>query len=566
MPTEPEPAQSRPTATPAEAPRAPGPVRAWTAVADAVALGILLCLRIRSWPPLAAVGQRPLEGPDSGDWATNARALLEGGPLSPTRPPLYTWLTVAASGFVHDVVYAGYLVNLIAGLAAVLVAWLLGRTCLTRPGAFVLAWLVAVSPELVQAQHQYGVDPSFHLAVLVSLTAGLAAMRGRAWRLLMLGPALGLLASSHFLGRPWALGLAALVLLRPGSPLKRLGALGLVAALGLGTMALLHLPYQGMGPNMVFEQFRIGLASSFDDRLMLDTSAGDLAGRLLSRLGSACVQVWGMIFGSRAWHRIPAWMPLVLLPLGLARVALPTRVTGSRWSGSRGVWLACVLAPAVLLAATAAPERYRNHLQPIVLTAVIAGVEALVLIPLQLLRSERGLPWAWAPIALLGGLALGSLTPGMVATWSVPTTEMGAHDRRVGLFIAEHFPPGGRAYVSSQEQRFYARQSACFVERCELDAAGGDPSAACLAQLARACGTDRDLPYALDEREARGFADTLDRAHELLEAWMRTHGTQLGVIADGPRRTTVYRVPREVLQAVSATAPGAPGPGPGRTP
>jgi hypothetical protein len=416
--------------------------------------------------------------------------------------------------------------------------------------------LVALSPELVQAQHHFGVDCSLQLAAVLAFAASMAALRGRCWRLLPLGLALGLVASAHFLGQPWAVGLAALVLLRPGGLLDRLFWVAFVVALGLGTMALLQLPYETVGVELVAEQFRTGLASSFDSPQMLRTGAQGLTEQLLSRLGPASVQAWPTHLSSLVSTGVPVWVILALLPLGVLRMALPAQANAPL-SARRVLWLCCVLAPVVLLEMAMAPERYRLHMLPLILLALVAGLELLVLLPARLSRSVAALRWAWLPLGLLFALPLAWLAPGMLAAWSLPDSGAGQHDRRAGLVIAEHFPPGGKAFARSQELRFYAHQDVCFVDPCEVAPSGDRPSRACLAELVRACGRERDLPFVVDLCGSYGFADRPDLGDDLLDAWAATYGIELGVVSSAGRRTTIYRIPRSLLETVAAADAGA---------
>ncbi len=143
-----------------------------------------------------------------------ARALMAGdldAGISPVVPPLYYVLVAAVGSLVRDVDLAAQMVSILAGTAAVAVAWSLARAIVgdDEPRAPVLAALfAAVAPFLVRYSAETQED------MLYGLCLGLAALAG--WRLLRApsaarAAAAGALVALGYLTRPEAMGLGGLI-------------------------------------------------------------------------------------------------------------------------------------------------------------------------------------------------------------------------------------------------------------------------------------------------------------------------------------------------------------------
>ena len=120
-----------------------------------------------------------LVGPDAGNWAANAQNWIDGAALDSHRLPTYTVIAAWFGGWFGDVVFGGHMANHLISALTCVVAYAIGTSTTNRAVGLGAALLTAWSPELVNNQLLYGVDPSLQLLVaILCLSTWLAVSRG----------------------------------------------------------------------------------------------------------------------------------------------------------------------------------------------------------------------------------------------------------------------------------------------------------------------------------------------------------------------------------------------------
>jgi hypothetical protein len=491
-----------------------------------------------------------LYGPDAGNWAANARALMEGLPPDANRMPVYGYLTWAMTWFADDVVFAGHLVNHLSSAATCAVAYALGRATSGRAAGLGAAFLVAVSVDLVDAQNLYGVDPSFNLVVAGLLLAGWWSIRGPWWVAPITGVLMGVTAASHYLGLLFPIPVALCMLLADGDWKRRV--LPPVGALVLGFVAfkLLMWPY---------DDYTLGHAVSVYSQGVLGATSQDQSGggfteavqAVWTKLASAPRLAIQMNLGALRSDWVP-WAALVpLFWLGLAGVGLPgvqrgpkaKVVRGVPWDWRVGIYILVLMLPLVLLEAARAPERYRFYARPLVALCVVRGLSSVLTLGDHAVRRWLWVRWpvGWVSLGVVGLLCVLSVGHYRSAWSGAPPAE-GVHERQVGLAVSAAFEGTGGIATSSQAIGFYAGREVCPRSFCPRPAQA--ELRQCRSLHRQWCAGTGDLPYVVDHKPN---ATAADQPNADMDAWIEAQFEPLQTIRTGERVTRIYAVPRSAL-------------------
>ncbi len=497
------------------------------------------------WWSVGSLHDWLLSGPDAGNWAANAQAFLDGEPLDVHRMPVYTYLAALGGRWTGDVVFGGHLVNHLSSALVPVVAYVLGALTSRRSVGLGAALLLAWSPELVNNQLHYGVDPSLQLSVVVlGLCSWLAIDRGWGWSAAA-GVAAGIAAGSHYLGLLFV-PLAVLLPLAARRP-WRVRWLGPVVVAGgcAVTWAVLTAPYEGLELSGALSVYAEGVAGS-DGR----TSGGPLS------WSEAVALVW-----SRA-HNAPALavqrglrgLNLVSVPWGLLVVVfyLGLFAPGLRrdpvarwdWDWRPTLLLLGFLVPLMALEAARAPDRYALFSRPFLFLAVIRGVVTPVV---WLERWLRGRVERW-PVGVLGWVAVvgvAALYRGpLVSNWTLsPPTDKGLLEREVAAAVLERFGPGGDIVTPSQAVPFLTGREACPGSPCPRG--GGADLARCIDLVLRQCSGSGELPYLVTASQASGIGD---QPMPDLDALVARRFERVGLFRSPEVAIRVYAVDREELR------------------
>jgi hypothetical protein len=530
-----------------------------------VALWLVVQLRLSAWvrgqssPPVAGLDWVPEEqwawgapgdfvlfGPDAGNWAANARALMQGGEPDINRLPVFGLLTWAVSAWRDvDVVFGGHLVNHLVGVALGCVVYFLGRELGGRAVGLGAGLLTAASPWLIKAASLYGVDPSFGLTTaLLFLTTWLAVRH--LWAVPLAGLAMGLVMATHYLGILFPLPCALALALRWGDWRLRVGTPVVALCVGWLSFRGLMWRYPAIGLDQIASVYSTGAASGLDDASVETAGFGTNVAEILGEVvtSGAMLAVQQNLIPLRD-AGLPWALVLGLFWLGVLGFGLPPRVDqkDKRWAVDwrSGLVLLALLAPLALLEAVRAPERYRYYAQPLVFIVVLRGAASAAVTLERALAPMLPRTWPRWPVGLLALPLCWAVwaTPvaGMRAQWSRGApADQGLHERLIGEAVLEAFGAGGGIVTNSQVAAFHAER-----ERCSGPAPGQATAPQAIAQLKERCSGRGDLPYLVGVRTSAGFADIKDEA---LDAYVAETFEAVGAIRGKETTTTVYRIPR----------------------
>lgn len=197
-------------ARPETGPDPDSPARAPRALRAVVWLTIALALAVR-----VVVVREPagVEWADGASYAEVAEHIADGSGIRNWRgvhtlwPPLYPALTATLSSIVGDVETAARLLSLGAGVATIVLSYLIAAALFGPVSGIFTALLVALQPELAQASLAVMTASAYTAAILGAFWVWLAAFGSLSVRRLLL---VGLLLGAAYLLRPEALGFAAL--------------------------------------------------------------------------------------------------------------------------------------------------------------------------------------------------------------------------------------------------------------------------------------------------------------------------------------------------------------------
>ena len=450
-----------------------------------------------------------LVGPDAGNWAANARAWMEGSSLDSHRLPAYTALAATAGERFGDVVFGGHMVNHYISCATALVALAIGVAAGGVAVGAGAALLTALSPELVNNQLLYGVDPTFQFAAALLALSTLLAVRAPAkspWALILslaVGCCAGLAAATHYLGLVFApVALVTLTLLRPLGGRRWIGlALALAATAGLWVFATSR--YSDLTITQIFSIFTQGVAGS-DGRVTgpAHMSDGQAAGIVAANLWSAPGLAIQRGLRSLAVGLIPWSLLMGLFWVGLADLrgltpGAPFRPRDVRWRA--GLTLLFILTPLIALEAARAPDRYALFSRPLIFVVVVNGIgnvaraAALVISRLGGLRKAGGLlGHALSAAAILWYVA--AMRPPFEQRWELrPPLGEGMVDREISVAISSALPSSRGVVTTSQAIPFYTGMPACPTSQCLPG--GPQQNAQCIYRILRECSGSGPIPY-----------------------------------------------------------------------
>jgi hypothetical protein len=545
---------------------------------DLAVIGTLLGLRytalVRGDPGLDATSSLPnwwwnwgsiqdwlLVGADAGNWASNASAWAAGEALDPHRLPTYTALTAWFSSIFGDVVFAGHMVN--HGVSALLcvLAYALGRAC---TGGAVASRLVGIgagllcawSPELVNSQVFFGVDPTLQFVLLLLALCSFMAMKKGTWPwILATGIALGVALCTHYLALLFVpVSLATLGLMRRSRILR---ARFILAALLIAWLVFQGLTrhYDDLSLRMIASVFTEGVAGS-DGRIVgntpmaSDTASGLVlhnlpsAPRLAVQRGLRALKVEGMPWGVLVglfWIGIVGW--------GLA----PKKST-SLWDWRTSAFLLGALSPLILLEASRAPDRYALFSRPLIFICVLRGVLSTVTLCMEGLfkaiprfrgRLRMGVGFLSSILAV--GLLLGTLRGPFWGRWALyPPTDEGLGDRAVAKIIQQSFPRKGNLVTTSQALEYFSGRTRCPSRYCPQG--GNKAIAQCLDLLLAECKGAGPIPYVLSASTQHGLGD---QRNVEVDALIRSEFTALGTHRTEIQTLSVYSLERKALRTLS---------------
>lgn len=546
---------------------------------DLTVIYLVLSIRwmalVRSDPGLEATSQLPqwwwewgnlqdwlLIGPDAGNWAANAEAWRAGVALDPHRLPVYSMLTAWFTAIFGDVVFAGHQVNhLLSALLAVL-AYGIGRLSSGRAVAIAAAFLTAWSPELVNNQLYFGVDPALQFAVLLLAITCLLAMQKGTWLwVVVAGLALSWAIATHYLlllfipvsafcmllmKRPWALRIRfALAFL-------------LVGWLGFQFLAR-H--YDTLSIRMIFSVFTEGVAGS-DGRVLAEgPMAGETATNLVvHNLPTAPRLAIQRGLRSMKVEGVPWLLLLTLFWIGIAGWGLRNRGRGAiDWRTS--LFFLAFLSPLIGLEASRAPDRYALFSRPLFFLIVARGTVSIgCLIEASLSRSWA--PWNKLPRKLFRGILSGILAIGLISVYKTPFGQRwelyppvneGLGDRAIAAKITENFTRQGGIVTTSQALEFFTGRSRCPGNFCPR---GSDEAVAqCFDEILRQCTGGGNIPYVVSTSSNVGLGDQRNQA---VDAAVAANFERIAVHRGEGLTLELYTLERRKLMALSRTLRQAP--------
>ena len=359
---------------------------------DLLVLALLLSIRwdavVRADPGLSATAELPswwwgwgnlqdwlLIGPDAGNWAANAEAWQNGEALDSHRLPIYSMLTAWFSSVFGDIVFAGHQVNhLLSALLGVLI-YTIGRLTSGRAVAVAAGVLTAWSPELVNNQLLFGVDPALQFGVLVLALGTLLALHKGTWPwVVAAGLCLSWAMATHYLLMLFVPVSAACFLLMRQPLLLRVRYMAAFLLIGWLGFQFFARDYEDLSIGMVLNVFTEGVAGS-DGRVIAEgPMAGDTAtGIVVQNLPTAPRLAVQRGLRSMKVEGVPWTLLLTLFWVGLLGWGLKPRERHQiDWRQS--LYLIAFLSPLIGLEASRAPDRYALFSRPLFFLVVARGL------------------------------------------------------------------------------------------------------------------------------------------------------------------------------------------------
>ncbi len=460
-----------------------------------------------------------LVGPDAGNWAANAQNWIDGATLDSHRLPTYTVLAAWFGGWFGDVVFGGHMANHVISTMTCVVAYGIGVSTTNRAVGLGAALLTAWSPELVNNQLLYGVDPSLQLLVAtLCLSTWLAVSRRSVWWIVLVGIVVGLLSATHYLGLLFApIPLFLLFVCRGAAPDYldpgwKIRAARAVATLVVGFVMwkVVTNPWPDLSLAMVASVFTQGVAGS-DGRVVgpshmeqataaqlvlsnLPTAPGLAVQRGLRSL-SVGVLPWGLLLG--------------MFWLGVASPYV--RKEGVRgWNWQSGVVLLCFLVPLVALEASRAPDRYALFSRPIIFVIVMRGLWNVGIGVLKLYGFVRNTSahervGQLFSVSIIASLLFTIQAP-LTSRWNLsPPTDEGLAERSIAAKISESMPNALGVVTSSQSIPFYAGMDSCPQSQCLPG--GAQQNAQCIERILSECAGSGAIPYLVIESLNAGLGN-----------------------------------------------------------
>ena len=463
------------------------------------------------WWSIGSLHDWLLVGPDAGNWATNAQNWIDGQVLDSHRLPIYTVISAWFGGWFGDVVFGGHMANHIVSLLTCVVAYAIGTTTTNRAVGLGAALLTAWSPELVNNQLLYGVDPSLQLFVAaLCLSTWLAVSKESVWWTILAGVLVGLLSATHYLGLLFVpIPLLLLLVCRgatpnyadPGWKLRAMRSV-LLLAVGFVVWKLVTSPWPDLSLAMVASVFTQGVAGS-DGRVvgpaqMEQATAAQLVMSNLSTAPGLAVQRG---LRSLSVGILPWWGLLGLFWLGIASPF--TRKVGVKgWNWQSGALLLSFLVPLVALEASRAPDRYALFSRPIIFVVVLRGLWNVgpAVVRLYCFARDKTAHKRASQLfsVALVGLFLIAMREPLISRWSLtPPTDEGLAERSIAVEISQTMPYALGVVTTSQSVPFYAGVEACPQAQCM--AGGPQQNAQCIGLMLSECGGSGPIPYLVIE-------------------------------------------------------------------
>ena len=365
-----------------------------------------------------------LIGPDAGNWAANAEAWREGTSLDSHRLPVYSMLTAWFSGFFGDIVFAGHQVNHLLSALLGLLAYTIGRLTSGRAVAVGAGVLTAWSPELVNNQLLFGVDPALQFSALVLALSTLLALQKGTWPWVVgAGVCLAWAMATHYLLMLFVPVSAACFLLMRQPFLLRIRYMLAFLLIGWLGFQFFARDYDDLSVGMVLNVFTEGVAGS-DGRVIAEGPMGSetATGIVMQNLPTAPRLAVQRGLRSMKVEGVPWVLLLTLFWVGLIGWGLrPRERFQIDWRIS--LFFLAFLSPLIGLEASRAPDRYALFSRPLFFLVVARGIvsvaymaefglrrQTLSLFAANLVeRFDEALRWLWrnpqkALIAFLGTL------------------------------------------------------------------------------------------------------------------------------------------------------------------
>ena len=498
------------------------------------------------------VGDLTLFGPDAGDWAIAAREVKQGGFPDIHRLPFYARLTAMVAEDAEDIVFAGFLVNILLSTTVVVMTYALGVSLFSPVVGLGAGILVAVSHELLDAQIKFGVDPSFCAVSLALLILLVATHHRHPAASALAGLAAGLTAMTHYLGIALAHVLATTLVFSPGNAWRRINRFA-IFSLAAGFMVFLMLlpPYSEVTVTDTLQQYRAGI-TTHHERPDLDSSGYQSTfvlvlkelPRGLRRAHTSAVTVLTHQTGLGGW----AATGLVGLGLG-ATLTGGRRITLRRRRRRRLRWVEIcsvlvVLGLLVGLSAARGAARYQIFAIPILNILLCGGAWAGARLVVGVLTRPIG-PWRMVLVkigATAAALALPLwLAPDQFSNRPGLGPDLGRHAREVGQEIARRFPGDGLVMTHSQEVRYYSGRDACYFTGCPPRAV---TRLDCMTHFSAMCGGRGDIPY---HEVVGGGGGSRSKANKIVEEWVRERGVLEAEIRSDGSWSRIYRIEVESL-------------------
>ena len=500
-----------------------------------------------------------LVGPDAGNWAANAQNWIDGNVLDSHRLPTYTIISAWFGGWFGDVVFGGHMANHIISALTCLVAYGIGTSTSNRAVGVGAAFLTAWSPELVNNQLLYGVDPTLQLFVaILCLTTWLAVSNSSRWWLVLVGVSIGLVSATHYLGLLFIPIPIFLIFVCRGAtprytdPGWKLRAFHSILPLLVGLVAwkIVVSPWPDLSFRMIASVFTQGVAGS-DGRVvgpqqMEQATAAQLVFSNLSTAPGLAVQrgLRSLSVGVLPWSLLVG-----VFWLGVASPFIrKSDVKG--WNWQSGVLLLSFLVPLVALEASRAPDRYALFSRPIIFVVVIRGVwsvgNAAVRVCYFALDRTLNKKVELVFSTILIGSLLFALQPLLTSRWSLtPPTDEGLAERSIATRISNEMPNALGVVTSSQSIPFYSGIEACPQSQCMPG--GPQQNSQCIERMLSQCEGSGPIPYLVIESLNSGLGN---QPLTELDTEIASEFTVAGVARARNYTVTLYGLDRAKLRAL----------------
>ncbi|MCP4805244.1 MAG: hypothetical protein GY913_02880 [Proteobacteria bacterium] len=495
------------------------------------------------WWDWGTGGDFGLFGPDAGNWAANARTLVEGGVPDLNRLPVHGWATALFAQFTGDYVFGGHLMNHAALLGTGVFTYWLGRQTSGRGPALLAGVLVVTSPTLLLAAQLYGSDPILGCVVAALLACTVWAVRGPAPVVVLAGALAGVVMATHYLGLLFPLPCALAMLFHQGDWRRRVAGPVVFLVVGAAVFAWLMAPYPTFSMTQVFSVYSEGVLGSQQGGGSGMTTAVSFVGE---RFDGAPTAAFQYMLGAVHLTGVPWGLCIAGFWIGVLGLGLPPQDTHRKlsWDWRIGLFLFVLLIPLVFLEAARAPFRYRLYAFPLVFLLFARGLgSVLALADLGVRRFWKPWPAGWLALVACGVVAwvvqptIAAFAPGP-GTW-----EEGWYVRQVGEFVADNYGTDGPVVSRSQGMTFHSERTLCPSRRPQGSTSTLEAAKAVIVEQCRPTGI---LPYIIESGTSSG---PQDGSMPVLDRWVEDNYEPVLEVDSSMRTATVYAVPAEAFSA-----------------